>query len=350
MAGSFADHTGIIGCANDFQHGNQRTMKHSHTTRQPSHFLVFVAVLLAAISFADIAAAADSPAVDSLVAKGVRIKTEKDGTVSELSAGSKATITAADYEIIGAIRTLKRADISPETARLDDETAAALGKLDQLEKFFANGAELSDDGFKAFAGWKSLKSFGLDHWGWFASGHVGRKDTLGPGIAHLASCPELEHVRLGGCRVDNRVTEALAKIKSLQSVDLQHTLAVTDEGIAALAALPKLRIVKLSPQFSPRITDATLVALGKIGTLEEIELNETWLTYGKGFSHLKNLASLKKVTLTKVVATDDDIARLKADHPASTVVWTKPDDEIATKTREQFQRFWEKQPKAKPAL
>ena len=53
-------------------------------------------------------------------------------------------------------------------------------------------------------------------------------------------------------------------------------------------------------------------ALGKIGTLEEIELNETWLTYEKGFSHLKNLAALKKITLTKVVATDEDIAKLTA--------------------------------------
>ena len=327
---------------------NQSRMNQSQTARQPSFVLALAAVFVAAISSADISVAADSPQVDSLVAKGVRIKTEKDGTVSELSAGSKATITAADYQLIGAIHTLKRADISPETARLDDETAAALGKLDQLEKFFANGAELSDDGFNAFAGWKSLKSFGLDHWGWFAPGHVGRKDTLGPGLAHLASCTALEHVRLGGCRVDNRVTEALAKIKSLQSVDLQHTLAVTDEGIPALAALPKLRIVKLSPQFSPRITDAALVALGKIGTLEEIELNETWLTYEKGFSHLKGLTELKKLTLTKVVATDEDIAKLKADHPAATVVWTKPDDEIAAKTKEQFQKFWEKLSKTKP--
>lgn len=70
------------------------------------------------------------------------------------------------------------------------------------------------------------------------------------------------------------MTGALARIPSLQSVDLQHTSAVTDEGISALKALPKLRIVKLSP----RITDAALVALGKIRTLEEIEVNETRLT------------------------------------------------------------------------
>ena len=205
---------------------------------------------------------------------------------------------------------------------------------------------MTDDGFKAFAGWKSLKSFGLDHWGWYAPGHLPQKGTLGPGLAHLASCPNLEHMRLGGCRVDNRVTEALAKIKSLQSVDLQHTMAVTDEGIAALKVLPKLRIVKLSPQFSPRITDASLVFLGDIKTLEEIEVNETWLTYDKGFSHLKSLASLKRLVLTKVVASEADISRLKADHPTAQVQWTQPDEATATKTKEQVKRFWDRQPRS----
>lgn len=300
-----------------------------------------------AIFLGGVSIAANPPGVDSLIAKGVRIKIEKDGAATELSVGSKADITIEDYQLIGALHTLKRADISPETARLNDDTAKSLSHLDQLEKFFANGAELTDDGFKAFAGWKNLKSFGLDHWGWYASGHLPQKGTLGPGLAHLASCPNLEHVRLGGCRVDNRVTEALAQIASLQSVDLQHTMAVTDEGIPALRALPKLRIIKLSPQFSPRITDASLVALGEIKTLEEIEINETWLTYDKGFAHLKNLPSLKKLVLTKVIATEADIAKLKTDHPAADIQWTQPDEAITTKTKEQFQRFREKQSAAK---
>jgi hypothetical protein len=301
-----------------------------------------------AIFLGGVSIAANPPGVDSLIAKGVRFKIEKGGTVTEASVGGKAEISVEDYALIGAMRTLKRADVSPESARLNDNTAKSLSHLDQLEKFFANGAELSDDGFKAFAGWKSLKSFGLDHWGWYAPGHLPQKDPLGPGLAHLASCTNFEHVRLGGCRVDNRVTAALAQIKSLQSVDLQHTFAVTDEGVAALKALPKLRVIKLSPQFSPRITDASLIALGEIKTLEEIEINETWLTYDKGFAHLKKIPSLKKLTLTKVIATEADIAKLKADLPAADIQWTQPDETIAAKTKDQFQRFWEKQSKVSP--
>ncbi len=292
-----------------------------------------------------LALASNPPAVDTLSAKGVRFKLEKDGAVGELSVGAKAQITLEDYALIGSMHTLKRADISPETARLDDNTARELRGLDQLEKFFANGAELSDEGFKAFSGWKSLKSFGLDHWGWYAPGHLPQKEPLGPGLAHLASCTNLEHVRLGGCRVDNRVTAALAQIKSLQSIDLQHTYAVTDEGVSALGVLPKLRVIKLSPQYSPRITDASLVTLGGIKSLEEIEINETWLTYDTGFVHLKSLESLKKIVLSKVVASEADIAKLRSDHPKTDIVWTQPDETLVTKTKEQFQRFWEKHPR-----
>jgi len=311
--------------------------------------LTTTAILASLAPFGGATSMAEIPAnLAPLVAKEVHFKTGKDGVITEVSAGAKAEITPEGYRAIGALQTLKRANLSPETGKLDDATAVELARLDHLETFFANGAELSDNGFKAFAGWKSLQSFGLDHWGWYLPGHLPQKGTLGPGLASLAACPNLESVRLGGCRVDNRVTEALARIKSLQSVDLQHTFAVTDEGIAALQALPKLRIVKLSPAFSPRITDAALVSLGAIKTLEEIDLNETWLTYDQGFAHLKNLPALKKIVLTRVIAEEADVAKLKADHPAADIQWTKPDEAITAKAKADFQRFWDKQSKPKP--
>ncbi len=94
----------------------------------------------------------------------------------------------------------------------------------------------------------------------------------------------------------------------------------------------------MSPQFSPRITDATLAALGTVPTLEEIDINETILTYEHGFSHLKGIASLKKIVLNKVIISDDDIAKLKADHPSADVQWTKADDAVAAKARAAFEK------------
>lgn len=93
-----------------------------------------------------LAMAANPPAVDSLTPKGVRCKVEKDGALR------------------------------------GDTTVRDLRSLDQLEKFFANGAELSDEGFKSFAGWKNLKSSVPDHWGWCAPGFLRHGGTIN--IAH----------------------------------------------------------------------------------------------------------------------------------------------------------------------
>jgi hypothetical protein len=316
-------------------------MIQSRTKRR--FFILLPAIVVLTLSFHRPSLATDAAGA-SLAARGAKIKADKDGAVIEIYLPPTTEMTPQDFQALGKLVTLKSIYSNAKGLPLNDQTALELAHLDKLESFFANGTELTDDGFKAFEGWKNLKTFGMDHWGW----HIAPRGTLGPGLAHLAACPNLESVRLGGCRVDNRVTEALAQIKSLQSVDLQHALAVTDEGISALRALPKLRIAKLSPAFSPRTTDASLVALGDIKTLEEIDVNETWLTYDKGFSHLKNLASLKKIVLNKVIASEEDIARLKADHPGADVQWTKADDATAAKTKEQFQKFWEKQKKGSP--
>ena len=58
---------------------------------------------------------------------------------------------------------------------------------------------------------------GLDHWGWFETPD---KKFVGPGLAHLAVLPHLDWLRLGGCRIGNPAVEALAKIKSLQYVEM----------------------------------------------------------------------------------------------------------------------------------
>ena len=115
------------------------------------------------------------------------------------------------------------------------------------------GAKLTDDGFKALAGWKSLKQFGLDHW------FRAKKDVpIGAGLAHLAALPHLESVRLGGCMIGSEGMEALSRIKSLKKLDVFHTFYVNDEDLRHLAKLPDLRILIAGPQFSPRLTDVAL--------------------------------------------------------------------------------------------
>jgi hypothetical protein len=275
----------------------------------------------------------DQTEIASLQSKGIKIKLRADGLPVEVSIDGNVPMSLEDYRVIGRCSSLVRANLSAQQAPLDDDAALAIGHLAQLEYLFSNGAEISDEGLKALAGLKSLKRLGFDHWGH----KVAKNGMLGAGLAYLAPLTNLQAIRLGGCRIDSRACEGLAQVKSLEAIDFFHSL-VRDEGIAALKDLPKLRILSLSPQFDPRITDKALIHVGEIVTLEEFNVSETWFTYADGFIHLKKLKSLKKITLNQVVASDEDITKLKADHAAAEIKWTKPDEARCEKTKADFLR------------
>jgi hypothetical protein len=290
--------------------------------------------LLAILALPLLAHADEIELAAKLEAKGMRLKKEKGGTVSEISFSPNVTMTAADYRLFAQFPQLRKLWMSPSGVMLNDETMAAMGTLPTVEYFFANAGQFTDDGLKAMAGWKGLKSFGLDHW----FGPPNSKAMLGKGLAHLASLPHLEAVRLGGCRVDNEAPRALAKIKTLQKVDLFHTFAVTDDGIEALQALPQLKIIILGPQYTPRITNRTLVHLSRIPSLEEISITETWLTYDDGFVHLKKLPNLKSLKIKLVLAEEKDVARLKAEMPQVNVDWSMPEEMYVARMRKSFKK------------
>ena len=287
------------------------------------------------------ASADDAAVIAALEPKGVKFRKEQDGTVSEVSVSENARLTIEDYRRFRELKGPKRLNLSPKDPALNDEVLAAIGALPTVERFFSNGSQFTDEGLKGFSGWTGLRNFGFDHW----FGPEGMKAYVGPGLRHLAALPNLVHVRLGGCRVDNQACSALAQVKTLESVDLFHTFAVTDEGIVALKALPKLKVIVLGPQWSPRITDVSLQHLGEIPTLEDITVVETILTYDGGLAHLKKLKNLKKLDLGTCVITENDFARLKADHPAAQIKWAAPPEEQAAKVRADFARHAERKKK-----
>ncbi len=282
----------------------------------------------------------DAELVRPLEAKGVKVKKAKDGAVTELSIGGLKGITMDDYRLVGQCRNLLSLNLSAEDQRFNDEAAAQLTGLERLEKFFSNGAQLTDDGFKSLASWKSLKQIGFDHWF-----RTVKDRPIGAGLAQLAALPNLESIRLGGCMVGAEAIEALATIKTLKKIDVYHTFYVNDDALLPLQKLPDLQIFIAGPQFSPRLTDAALRNLSGIKSLEEIRLSETLLTWEGGFKHLAALPKLKKLYLPKVVASEEDIAKLKAELPNLAVEWSLPDEATVEKTKASFQRHFDKQKK-----
>jgi hypothetical protein len=287
-----------------------------------------------------LALADDAELVRPLEAKGVKVRKTAAGVVTELHMGGLKGITLDDYKIVGGCRSLVTLNLSAEDQRFNDEAAAQLTGLDRLEKFFSNGAQLTDDGFKSLAEWKSLKQIGFDHW------FRAKKDQpIGAGLAHLAALPNLESIRLGGCMIGLEAMEALATIKTLKKLDVFHTFYVNDDALLPLQKLPDLRVFIAGPQFSPRLTDAALRNLSAVKSLEEVTLTETWLTYEGGFKHLSALPRLKKLSIPKVIASDEDVAKLKSDLPNLVVEWTQPDPATIEKTKAAFQRHFDKQKK-----
>ena len=287
-----------------------------------------------------LACADDAELVKPLEAKGIKIKKNAAGAVTEISMGGLKGITIEDYKLIGQCRNLVALNLSAEDLRFNDEAAAQLTGLDRLEKFFSNGAQLTDDGFKPLAAWKSLKQLGFDHWF-----RTVKDKPIGAGLAHLAALPNLESIRLGGCMIGAEAMEALATIKTLKKLDVFHTFYVNDDALLPLQKLPDLRIFIAGPQFQPRLTDAALRILSGVKSLEEINLTETWLTYDGGFKHLAALPNLKRLTIPKVVASEEDVAKLKTELPNLTVQWTQPDEATIEKTKATFLRHAEKQKK-----
>ncbi|MGA2619593.1 MAG: hypothetical protein ABSF26_18440 [Thermoguttaceae bacterium] len=256
----------------------------------------------------------------ALEAKGLKFKKAKDGAVIEVYVGANATMAPAEYQAIGEFRdTLMRVNLSPDKPRLNGEILAAIGPLPKVEQFFGNGAELLDEDFRHFSGWTSLKNFGLDHWGWFKTPN---NQNVGPGLAHLAALPHLEELRLGGCRVGDPAIEAVSKISTLKALDIFH-LGYTDEGVAALRSLKKLTKLRIN---GGRLTNESLEYVSGIESLEMLTISEMKVDYAGGFEHLKKLRNLKKIELERVKTGDDDVSKLKADHPAAEVTWTKPAD------------------------
>lgn len=282
----------------------------------------------------------DAELVRPLEAKGVKVKKAQGGVVTELYVGGLKGITMDDYHLVGQCRNLLSLNLSAEDQRFNDEAAAQLTGLDRLEKFFSNGAQLTDDGFKSLASWKSLKQIGFDHWF-----RTVKDRPIGAGLAQLAALPNLESIRLGGCMVGAEAIEALATIKTLKKIDVYHTFYVNDDALLPLQKLPDLQIFIAGPQFSPRLTDAALRNLSGIKSLEEIRLSETLLTWEGGFKHLAALPKLKKLYLPKVVASEEDIAKLKAELPNLAVEWSLPDEATVEKTKASFQRHFDKQKK-----
>lgn len=149
----------------------------------------------------------------------------------------------------------------------------------------------------------------------------------------LQECKLLESIKLSGSSsIDDSSVKEIAKIKTLQKIDLSGT-AITDDGLAELGTLPQLKVLNLEGcenitgeafaefQFPEMLTDVNLAkvkllnddglkAMSRFTQLQHFRLFRNAEIKGPGF---ECLASMKKLTNLRCAMTsikDEHLALL----------------------------------------
>ena len=116
---------------------------------------------------------------------------------------------------------------------MDDAALAALPDAPGLRQLMP--MDVADAGFRHIGRCENLE----DLWCMYC------RDTGDEATEHLAGLARLKSYYAGKTRITDRSLEILAKLSSLERVELWQCAAVTDSGLARLARLPRLREVTL---------------------------------------------------------------------------------------------------------
>jgi hypothetical protein len=191
----------------------------------------------------------------------------------------------------------------------DDVALTRLVKLEpESIKFF--GGAFTEAGAARFAEMKSLKHLITSHAG----------PPTAKAATALASHPSLESFASDGFGTNG--IDQIASAKNLRQLTLQHGLAC-DANVALLSQHPALEKVLLWPHGPYAIlTDAAIPSLATLPNLKDLTLEFSRFTYEGGLKHLKQIATLQKLTLGNAIVSEADLERLKAELPNVAIKYT----------------------------
>lgn len=258
--------------------------------------------------------------------KGVTV-TETKGVVTAVAVSDGKKLTDADFGQIGKLTHLKTLDLNN---CLNDERLAQLADLAELEYFQSNLAQITDEGMKPLARLKSLRNLKMFHPGPAFSG---------AGLAHLAALPQFHQLTVAGSLAFNdEGMAAVAKLPKLQEFRTWHAGA-TQEGVKKLKELPNLKSLNLGQRLTYKPpacpTDETIAIVADLKSLETLQLSEARLTF-TALQQLKRLPALKKLTLEGIDLPKADVERLKSELPTVKIDWTEPNETYQKRIRALF--------------
>ena len=128
------------------------------------------------------------------------------------------------------------------------------------------------------------------------------------GAIQFHDMPRLRYLGMSSSEVGDRGVAAFAKLRGLEHLTLQGN-NLTDEGLASLAGHPRLKSLWVGGlrERPSKITDAGVLRLATIPSLEELDLQNTQVTLA-GLKPLQQLPALKNLYLNGSTADDLDAA------------------------------------------
>jgi len=127
---------------------------------------------------------------------------------------------------------------------VDDEALATLPRFPALKALLP--MDVNDAGFRHVGQCEQLEALCCMYC----------RDTTDVATGHIAGLSNLKTYYAGMTQITNRSLEILAQMPSIERLELWSIAGVTDSGVAALVALPRLRDIIISG--SPRVTRAVL--------------------------------------------------------------------------------------------
>ena len=187
--------------------------------------------------------------------------------------------------------------ITPRVARLYAmRTISSAGGLVHLDEDGLSATFDSNTNPGAAVKW--LRTIGPIHTLDLAETNFNDKDLLG-----LPANKDLAKIDLTDTEVTGDGLKHLVDFPGL----VELTLSNTHPGsLVSLPALPRLRLLSLQGAV---VRDDDLAWIGKLTTLEELDLSDTGIT-GSGFSYFGNLFSLRRLLLSGTHLNDSGLKRL----------------------------------------
>jgi hypothetical protein len=188
----------------------------------------------------------------------------------------------------------------------DDRAMQHIAAIPALRRLRAQGSVATDEGFIALSRSNSLEKF----WGRECPNLTGR------GFAALARMPSLRSLGVSCQKVDDDALSLLPRFPALRELT---SIGITDDGFRHVGRCRRLERLscmycrdttdvatghisglQLKSYYAglTQISDRSLEILGRMLSLESIELYETKGVTNAGLAHLAGLPRLKKVSLS----------------------------------------------------